>query len=85
VAEVNRLLKLTAMAAFSRQQVASLSGEDWTQFLAAQCQPTPFGEQDCRLLGTGVYQGVSIDASTRNRLLRASLNWVDQHKNRYDD
>ena len=85
VADVNRLLKLTAMAAFSRQEVARLSGDKWTQFLNSQCQPTPFDDGDCQLLGAGVYQGRSVDSSSGSRLLRASLNWVDQHKNRYDD
>ena len=85
LAEVNRLLKLTAMAAFSRQQVASLSGEAWTQFLNAQCQPTPFDHEDCKLLSAGVYEGAGVDATSGTRLLQASLRWVDRHKNRYDD
>lgn len=84
VPEVNRLLKLTAMAAFSRQQVARLSGDDWTRFLNTHCEPTPFAEDDCQLLGAGVYQGSVVDASAGSRLLHASLDWVDQHKNRYD-
>ena len=42
VVEVNRLLKLTALAAFPRPQVAALSGESWTEFLNAQCEQPVF-------------------------------------------
>ncbi|MEH6586967.1 MAG: DUF4381 domain-containing protein [Halioglobus sp.] len=85
VTEVNHLLKLTALAAFTRQQVASLSGQQWTSFLNGQCEQAPFDETLCQLLGTGVYEGQAVDASAAEQLLQASLNWVKHHRNRYDD
>lgn len=85
VTEVNRLLKLTALAAFTRQQVASLSGQHWTSFLNGQCEQAPFDETLCQLLASGVYEGQAVDAAAAKRLLQASLNWVEHHRNRYDD
>ncbi len=82
---VNGLLKLTALAAFSRQQVASLSGDDWVQFLNAQCEQPSFNEDQCQILALGVYQQQTLEPDTAKQLIAASLNWVEQHKNRYDD
>ena len=42
LSELNRLLKLTAMAAFSREQVARLSGDEWVDFLNSCCPTAPF-------------------------------------------
>ena len=44
---VNEILKLSAMAAFSRQQVASLSGPKWPGFLNATCDTPPFDAAAC--------------------------------------
>lgn len=84
VVEVNRLLKLTAMAAYSRQQVASLSGEEWTQFLNAQCNPAPFSQHHCALLAEGIYRQPEEDSAAASSLLQASLSWVEHHRSRYD-
>jgi Domain of unknown function (DUF4381) len=85
VAEVNRLLKLTALAAFPRPQVAALSGESWTEFLNAQCEQPVFNPEQCQLLALGVYQQQVIAPASGEHLLQSSLAWVNQHRNRYDD
>ncbi len=82
--EVNRLLKLTALAAFSREQVASLSGEQWVQFLNQQC-PTPvFDASQRELLALATYTGQEVDQASGRALLQASRAWVEQHKNLHD-
>jgi len=83
--EVNRLLKLAAMAAFTRQDVARLSGTEWTEFLNMQCPAPAFDASDCQLLAVGVYQTKAVDPASGEQLLRASMEWVASHKNRYDD
>lgn len=82
--EVNRLLKLTALAAFSREQVASLSGEQWVRFLNAQCPEPVFTGPLGELLALAAYTGEPVAADAGQALLRASLAWVAQHKNPYD-
>lgn len=82
--EINRLLKLTALVAFSRKQVASLSGEQWVSFLNAQCPEPVFNPQQGKLLALATYTGQVIDADAGQSLLQASLAWVEQHKNPYD-
>ena len=85
VAEVNRVLKLSALAGFSRPEVAALWGEPWTAFLNARCEQPPFSIEQCRLLAEGTYQQQRVDPVAGKALLQASLAWVSQHKNRYDD
>lgn len=85
VAEVNRTLKLSALAGFSRQEVASLWGESWTEFLNGRCAEPPFSDRHCQLLAMGVYQQEAVDSATAQALLEASRNWIAQHRNRYDD
>ena len=84
VAEINRTLKLSALAVFSRQEVAALWGERWTEFLNSRCEHPPFSEQQCRLLALGVYRQQPVDSTAAEQLLEASLAWVNEHRNRYD-
>ncbi|CAA0078295.1 Uncharacterised protein [Halioglobus japonicus] len=77
--ELNKLLKLTALAAFSREQVARLSGQEWVLFLNQRCASAPFSPDHCTLLARGVYEGTTVADATRQELITACLNWVRNH------
>lgn len=79
VSDVNRILKITALVAYSRTAVAKLSGQDWVNFLNQQCPQAPFDPQQMQLLATAVYGGSSGN-DQRPQLLAASLAWVAQHQ-----
>lgn len=78
--ELNKLLKLTALAGFSREQVARLSGGEWIDFLNRQCTEAPFSAEHRELLASGIYKGEMLEDSTREQLLAASLTWVRTHE-----
>jgi hypothetical protein len=78
--EVNHLLKLTALCAWSRESVASLTGGDWTEFLNGSCEAPPFDVELAKLLATGPYTAPDIDAATGSRLLSASRRWIAEHR-----
>jgi hypothetical protein len=78
--ELNKLLKLTALAAFSREQVARLSGEEWVDFLNRHCTTPPFSVEQKKLLTTGAYKKTILKGNTRQQLLAASLTWVRTHE-----
>ena len=80
VAELNRLLKLVALAAYSRDQVARLSGDAWVEFLRRECTTTPFSEPQLQLLAFGVYRREAVDLSMAQSLLNASLQWIRDHR-----
>jgi hypothetical protein len=78
--QINELLKLTALAAWSRTRVASLCGQDWVDFLNQNCQPAPFQSPLAELLATGPYATAVLDADTGRRLLAASRTWIVEHR-----
>lgn len=78
--EVNKLLKLTAMQAYTREQVASLSGQDWADFLNSQCAAPTFSPAQCQALTTAVYGSGAVDRDAIVALIDASLNWVREHQ-----
>ncbi|MCB1703513.1 MAG: DUF4381 domain-containing protein [Halioglobus sp.] len=78
--ELNKLLKLTALAGFSRDRVARLSGRDWVDFLNRHCASAPFSEEQGELLARGVYTGVDIGDNQRQALYAACLVWVQRHE-----
>ena len=80
LSELNRLLKLTAMAAFSREQVARLSGDEWVDFLNSCCPTAPFPDELRQLLVTGAYRGLQPQDDTRQQLFKACNNWVCEHR-----
>lgn len=82
--DVNRLLKITALAAFSREQVASLSGEQWVHFLNQQCPEPVFNAEQQTLLALAAYSGTPVTETSGHALVEASLAWVQQHKNAHD-
>ena len=78
VAEINRVLKITALVAYSRETVAKLSGNNWAQFLNQQCEQPPFSTAQLELLATATYRGQVI--GSQQQLLQASVQWVEQHQ-----
>jgi hypothetical protein len=85
VSEVNRLLKLTALVAYSREQVARLSGQEWVDFLNSHCPNPPFSAEQGRLLALASYTGQAVEPEAGKKLLAASLAWVEQHENPRND
>ncbi len=71
-----RLLRRTALAAFHRQDVASLTGSDWLSFLAAKCPKHSFTEQEGKILSHGPYQRTRVEFP----LAKPVLAWVKWHK-----
>jgi hypothetical protein len=80
VSEINTLLKLTALVAYSREQVARLSGEDWVDFLNGQCATPPFAGELGQLLALGVYRRQPLDSGQTHALITASGTWIEQHR-----
>ena len=80
IMELNRLLKLTALVAYSREAVAKLSGTPWVDFLNDQCATPVFSKSQMSLLAKGSYQRMDIDRSAMDGLLEASARWIDEHR-----
>ena len=84
IVTLNKLLKLTALSAFPREQVARLSGEEWVSFLNRQCDPPPFSAALGKIIAEGAYRQSRLTHSTREELEAAALSWIRDHKSPHD-
>ena len=78
--ELNKILKLTALAAFPRHQVAHLSGDSWVNFLNDYCTPAPFSQKQCQLIAVGTYNRTTLDNTGQQQLLAACHIWICNHE-----
>ena len=84
IRQLNHLLKLVAMTAYPRVEVASLSGQSWSAFLNKQCAEPVFTRQQEDILGTGSYRQIVLDEQSAQDLIHASLAWISSHRSAQD-
>jgi hypothetical protein len=79
------LLKATALQVFPRQEIASLSGENWLQWLDESTERVIFSAPSRELLRDALYRGTApdttIDLAT---LCRESADWIRGHREPMD-
>ena len=81
VAAVNEILKLTAMTAASRREVATLTGDPWCQWLRQQSSQTIFSETSLAALGHAPYKpDFKLPADDLTRLVDEALHWLERHR-----
>ena len=81
---VPALLKRSALAAYPRQTVASLAGEEWLRFLDDSYGGSGFSEGPGRLLLQAAYapatQLQTLSESERRELIDLAREWVRRHR-----
>ena len=83
IKELNQLLKMTALATFSREKVASLSGNEWLEFLESTCPSATFTPTPGNLLaqvGFVVPGSVEILQQDWMELINLSEFWIKHHR-----
>jgi hypothetical protein len=80
ISKVAVLLKRTALSAFPREQVASLTGEAWLDFLDRTGATKSFSQGAGRVLGGGQYGVDPLNESERAELVRAAGSWIRSHR-----
>jgi hypothetical protein len=81
--QIPGLLKRTALAAYPRSEVASLSGEDWHRFLNGTLKTPLFTGPVSNTLELIAYSSGDLsrlDSSAINHLVKASSQWLKQHR-----
>lgn len=79
ISAVPVLLKRTALAAWPRKEVASLSGEHWLQFLSTQGKDRMFTEDLGRRLLDLDYRNSTLNPSEESALRRLASQWIRRH------
>ena len=76
---ISVLLKRTALAAWPREEVASLTGEAWLAFLDRTGGTTAFTKGRGRCLETLAFGG-EVDAGSRAAAIAAARDWIRRHR-----
>ena len=77
------LLKRTALTAYPRRQLASLTGKSWHNFLNSKVGTPSFTESSCNSLDCISYSVGSldtVDAEAASELLKACKHWLKHHR-----
>ena len=72
------LLKLVAIKAFGRQEVAQLYGNEWLEFLESKGIHTPFTQYKQIILNT-LYETTLVDLKETKELIELSKRWIRTH------
>lgn len=79
------LIRKTAIAAFSREQVAQLSGNDWETWLDEQCPASCFSKNCPNLLHQLAYAPrITIGSEKMLVLIQQIKQWIELHRSQYD-
>jgi hypothetical protein len=73
------------LSAFPRQEVASLTGDAWLEFLDRTGGTTSFSRGPGRVLGGGQYGVDALKESEIPALLHAAGSWIQHHRAEGDD
>ena len=77
--QLSVLVRRTALAAFPREQVASLSGSAWLAFLDRTSGGTDFSRGAGRWLASAPYARNEPDDSQRDALIDLTRHWIRGH------
>jgi hypothetical protein len=78
--QLSALLKRTALAAWPREQVASLSGEKWLGFLVESSTIHSFQETPGNRIETVAFATTSLSAEEERRLRDLAAQWIRRHR-----
>ena len=78
---VNEVLKLTAMTATSRREVAALTGLPWCRWLQTRTAANIFSPDSLQILGAALYDPESdVSVTQRDALVREAHLWIAQNE-----
>jgi len=83
VARLPYLIKVTALQAYPREDVASLSGSDWLNFLDAHYSGPSFSDGTGKKLLAVAYlphEQWQLNDEESNTLIRMSRRWIEKHR-----
>lgn len=81
--QLNQLLRRVALHSFSKDNIAGLSGDKWTNFLYQSCGDKPaFTDATLETLFAAAYQPAATPLA-RDVLIAQSKTWIRRHRSRH--
>ncbi len=78
--QLSELLKRTALSAWSREKVASLSGAAWLKFLDDSARSHLFQSTPAGLLEEIALRPVSLSTEDESAVRKAAATWIKKHR-----
>jgi hypothetical protein len=78
--QFSELLKRTALTAWPRERVASLSGSAWLEFLNQSAGSGLFRDAPANRIEELAFQSVSLSSEDEQSLRQAVANWIRRHR-----
>lgn len=78
LSELLVILKMVALKAYGRKNVATLYGKPWLLFLESKAKNTPFSKYEAIISGT-IYENAKPDIQELNELKNLSKKWIQTH------
>lgn len=78
ITDVFVILKRTAMHAFGRAEVGSLSGSEWLAFLDASAKGVDFNSH-ADVIASALYKETEVTTETRKAILSTAKTWIRTH------
>jgi hypothetical protein len=79
VVQLSLLVRRTALAAFPREKIAPLAGEEWLAFLDRSFAGTGFSDGPGRLLASAPYSPMSPGERQLAALVELTDRWIRGH------
>lgn len=79
-ASINELLKTAAIIASSRREVAALTGDAWSEWLAQRMSDPASIAQLSDAVGAALYRTTSSSAAGNAQLLEQAQTWIREHR-----
>jgi hypothetical protein len=79
-ASINELLKTAAIIASSRREVAALTGDAWSEWLAQRMSDPASVAQLADAVGAALYRATSSSAAGNAQLLKQAQTWIREHR-----
>jgi hypothetical protein len=83
ILKVNSILKACALQAYSREDIAIFSSENWVAFLNKKAKPVNFSGAFKTILISGHYEKFNSETFSQNEfddLITLSVKWVKKHR-----
>ena len=78
--QLSALLKRVALAAWPREKVAALNGENWLQFLGDTSKDLDFHQAPGNLIEETALHPASLSAQQTAALREIAANWIRRHR-----
>jgi len=72
------ILKMAALKAYGRENVATLDGKNWLVFLESKAKNTPFSKFET-IISNSIYKNLTPEAKDLNDLKNVSIKWIQTH------